>query len=155
MPGPFISRGSNVKAAIFQEAHKPLTIEDLEVRDPGPGEVLVRTVCSGVCHSDMHFLDGSWALPLPTVLGHEAAGVVERVGEGVSYVEAGDHVIMSFKPFCGACYYCLRGAPQLCSDQSLNASMAARLTWKGGIFGAQQRGVGNFALRRPREPQAL
>ncbi|MCZ6806653.1 MAG: Zn-dependent alcohol dehydrogenase [Deltaproteobacteria bacterium] len=133
-----------MKAAVFQEANKPLTIEDVEVRDPVPGEVMVRTVCSGVCHSDLHFVDGSWALPMAAVLGHEAAGVVERVGDGVTYVEAGDHVIMSFKPFCGGCYYCLRGTPQLCSDQSLNLSMVSRLKWKGNPV-LQFANVGSFS----------
>jgi S-(hydroxymethyl)glutathione dehydrogenase/alcohol dehydrogenase len=83
-------------------------------------------------------------MPMAAVLGHEAAGVVEKVGEGVTYVEAGDHVIMSFKPFCGACYYCLRGTPQLCSDESLNASMASRLTWNGNPV-LQFANVGSFA----------
>ena len=133
-----------MKAAIYQEANKPLTIEEVQVRDPGPGEVLVRTACSGVCHSDLHFVDGSWALPMPAVLGHEASGVVEGVGEGVSYVKAGDHVIMSFKPFCGNCYYCMRGEPHLCSDESVGPAMVSRLTWKGNPV-LQFASVGSFA----------
>ena len=105
-----------MKAAIFEAAHKPLTIEDVDIVDPRAGEVLVRTVCSGVCHSDLHFIDGLWQLPMACVLGHEAAGVVEAVGEGVTYVKPGDRVIMSFKPFCGKCYYCLGGRPNLCNE---------------------------------------
>ncbi len=102
-----------MKAAVFHKAHEPLTIEDVDIRDPGPGEVLVRTAASGVCHSDLHFVDGAWSMPMACVLGHEASGFVERVGEGVSYVKAGDKVIMSFRPFCGQCYFCQRGEPRL------------------------------------------
>ena len=133
-----------MKAAIYQAAHQPLTIEDVDIIDPRPGEVLVRTVCSGVCHSDLHFVDGKWALPIPTVLGHEASGVVEKVGEGVTYVAKGDHVIMSFRPFCGGCYYCLRGEPHLCNDQRQNVASATRLTWKGKPI-LQFASVGSFS----------
>lgn len=133
-----------IKAAVYQKPHQPLTIEEVEIRKPGAGEVLVRTVCSGVCHSDMHFVDGLWQLPIPTVLGHEAAGVVEEVGDGVTYVKKGDRVIMSFRPFCGTCYYCLRGTPHLCNDPGIQASAAGRLTWKGGPL-LQFSNVGSFA----------
>ena len=117
-----------MKAAVFQEANKPLTIEDVDIIDPRAGEVLVRTSCSGVCHSDLHFVDGSWQLPMSCVLGHEAAGVVEAIGEGVTYVKPGDRVIMSFRPFCGKCYYCLGGRPNLCNDPEIGAASASRLT---------------------------
>ena len=133
-----------MKAAIFQKANEPLTIEEVDVIDPRPGEVMVRTVCSGVCHSDLHFVVGSSELPLSCVLGHEAAGVVERVGEGVSYVAPGDHVIMSFAPFCGSCYYCMRGAPHLCNDDAKNAAMLQRLSWKGQPV-MQFANVGSFS----------
>ncbi len=133
-----------MKAAVYQKPHEPLTIEEVELRKPSAGEVLVRTVCSGVCHSDMHFVDGLWQLPIPTVLGHEAAGVVEEIGEGVSYVKKGDRVIMSFRPFCGGCYYCLRGEPHLCNDQAIAASAVGRMTWKGGPL-LQFANVGSFA----------
>ena len=133
-----------IKAAVYQKPHEPLTIEEVELRKPNAGEVLVRTVCSGVCHSDMHFVDGLWQLPIPTVLGHEAAGVVEEVGESVGYVKKGDRVIMSFRPFCGACYYCLRGEPHLCNDQGIAASAAGRMTWKGAPL-LQFANVGSFA----------
>jgi len=133
-----------VKAAIFETAHQPLAIEDVQIIDPRPGELLVRTVCSGVCHSDLHFVDGAWQLPMPTVLGHEAAGVVEKVGEGVSYVAPGDRVIMSFRPFCGNCYYCLSGQAQLCEDPVNHAAMTSRLTWKGQPL-LQFASVGSFS----------
>ncbi len=120
-----------MKAAILHEANQPLTIEEIDVIDPRPGEVLVRTSVSGVCHSDLHFVDGNWQIPMPVVLGHEAAGVVEKVGDDVSYVREGDHVIMSFRPFCGACTYCLSGRPNLCNDPHLASLGANRLTWDG------------------------
>jgi S-(hydroxymethyl)glutathione dehydrogenase/alcohol dehydrogenase len=132
-----------MKAAIFQEANKPLTIEDIDTIDPRANEIMVRTVCSGVCHSDLHFVDGLWALPMPTVLGHEAAGIVERVGDQVTYVKPGDRVIMSFRPFCGSCYYCLGGRPNLCNDPNLGALSASRLSWKGKPV-LQFASVGSF-----------
>ena len=133
-----------MKAAIFEEANKPLTIEDVDIIDPRPGEVLVRTMCSGVCHSDLHFIDGLWRLPMAAVLGHEAAGVVEAIGDGVTYVQPGDRVIMSFRPFCGTCYYCLGGRPNLCSSPTHGEASASRLTWKGKPL-LQFSSVGSFA----------
>ncbi len=133
-----------MKAAVFQEANKPLTIEDVDIVDPRAGEVLVRTSCSGVCHSDLHFVDGLWQLPMSCVLGHEAAGVVEAIGEGVTYVKPGDRVIMSFRPFCGTCYYCLGGRPNLCNDPSISAASLNRLQWKGQPI-MQFASVGSFA----------
>ena len=120
-----------MKAAILHGANEPLTVEEIDVIDPRPTEVLVRTSVSGVCHSDLHFVDGSWKIPLPVVLGHEAAGVVEKVGDSVSYVQPGDHVIMSFRPFCGSCTYCLSGRPNLCNDAAQAAMSAGRLSWDG------------------------
>lgn len=133
-----------MKAAIFQKAHEPLTIEDVDLAELRPDEVLVRTVCSGVCHSDLHVVDGMGNLRMPMVLGHESSGVVERVGKHVSYVVPGDRVIMSFKPFCGRCYYCLGGRPNLCNDRELAAASARRITWKGKPV-LQMGGVGSFA----------
>ncbi len=120
-----------MKAAVFQEANQPLTIEDVDIVDPRAGEVLVKTSCSGVCHSDLHFIEGLWQMPHACVLGHEAAGVVEAVGENVTYVKPGDRVIMSFRPFCGRCYYCLGGRPNLCNSPEFRAAAMTRLSWKG------------------------
>jgi S-(hydroxymethyl)glutathione dehydrogenase/alcohol dehydrogenase len=92
-----------------------MTIEEVTLDEPGPGQVLVKTKASGVCHSDLHFIEGLWPVPLPAVLGHEAAGVVERIGPGVTYVEPGDHVIGLFIPFCGTCDRCTTGRPNLCA----------------------------------------
>ena len=133
-----------MKAAIFQKAHEPLTIEDVDLAELRPDEVLVRTVCSGVCHSDLHVVDGMGNLQMPMVLGHESSGVVEQVGRDVSYVKSGDRVIMSLKPFCGRCYYCLGGRPHLCNDRELAAASARRITWKGKPV-LQMGSVGSFA----------
>ncbi|MGB6836182.1 MAG: Zn-dependent alcohol dehydrogenase [Dehalococcoidia bacterium] len=105
-----------MKAAVLYEVNKPLVIEEIDIDEPGPGQVMVKTVSSGVCHSDLHFIEGLWPTELPVVLGHEAAGVVERVGEGVTYVQPGDHVVMNFIPFCGTCRFCQTGRPVLCTQ---------------------------------------
>jgi S-(hydroxymethyl)glutathione dehydrogenase / alcohol dehydrogenase len=107
-----------VKAAILHEAGKPLVIEEVQVSEPGPREVLIRTVAVGVCRSDLHFIDGAFPHPLPTVPGHEAAGVVEAVGSGVTHLKPGDHVITFFTVFCGSCEMCVSGRPSLCTDPS-------------------------------------
>src|SRR4029077_8991855 len=82
-----------VKAAVLEEIPGELVVGDVEVRDPGPREVLVRTVAAGLCHSDLHFMEGKWGTEVPVVLGHESAGIVEAVGELVTYVQPGDPVI--------------------------------------------------------------
>ncbi len=103
-----------MKAAILRAYNQPLSVEDIEIDGPGPGEVLVKTVATGVCHSDLHCIDGALPVPPPSVLGHEPAGVVEAVGEGVTHVAPGDHVIGCLSAFCGTCEFCLRGDPNLC-----------------------------------------
>jgi S-(hydroxymethyl)glutathione dehydrogenase/alcohol dehydrogenase len=104
-----------VRAAVFNGPRQPLEIKTLQLPgEPGLGEVLVRLAASGVCHSDLHALDGEWDTPAPLVLGHEGAGIVEAVGEGVDHLAAGDHVILSWTPSCGRCEYCASGRPVLC-----------------------------------------
>ncbi|MGH6955066.1 MAG: alcohol dehydrogenase catalytic domain-containing protein, partial [Caulobacteraceae bacterium] len=90
-----------MKAAVLREVGKPLQIEDVQIGKPGPHEVLIRTAAAGVCHSDLHFVEGSYRYPLPAVLGHESAGVVEQVGSEVRTVKPGDHVITCLSAFCG------------------------------------------------------
>lgn len=107
-----------MKAAILFEQGTPLEIADVRVDAPGPREVLIRTVACGVCRSDLHFVDGAFPHPLPTVPGHEAAGVVEAVGSDVAHLKPGDHVITFFTAFCGACELCVTGRPSLCIDAS-------------------------------------
>jgi S-(hydroxymethyl)glutathione dehydrogenase / alcohol dehydrogenase len=103
-----------VRAAVLPEIPSALEIQDVEVDAPGPREVLMRTAAAGVCHSDLHFMEGKYPYPTPAVLGHESAGVVEAVGRDVTYVRPGDHVITCLAVFCGSCRYCTTGRPQLC-----------------------------------------
>jgi S-(hydroxymethyl)glutathione dehydrogenase/alcohol dehydrogenase len=105
------------RAVICRELNKPVTVEDVTVDPPKRGEVLVKLGACGVCHSDLSAITGTIALPLPLVLGHEGAGVVEEVGAGVTDFEKGDHVIFSFIYMCGKCRFCLAGRPVLCLEQ--------------------------------------
>ena len=102
-------------AAVMYEVNKPLVVEDVEVLEPRAHEVLVRWMANGVCHSDLHVITGDYPHPLPVVLGHEAAGVVEKVGAGVDTVAVGDHVCSSYIPSCGRCWYCISGQPTMCA----------------------------------------
>ena len=90
-----------MKAAVFHTPGSPLTIEEVGISKPGPREVLVRTVAVGVCHSDLHVVDGMYPHPAPVVLGHEAAGIVEQVGSDVRTVKPGDHVVTCLSVYCG------------------------------------------------------
>src|SRR5437667_4350261 len=103
-----------MRAAVLTEVNKPLRILDLEQEGPKAGEVRVQVKAAGVCMSDWHIMNGDWPLPLPMVLGHEAAGIVAELGPGVSNVRKGDHVIFSFRPHCGHCSYCSKGRNVLC-----------------------------------------
>lgn len=103
-----------MKAAVLREVDRPLEVEEVQIDNPGPTEILVRTGATGVCHSDLHFVEGLYAIAMPAVLGHEAAGTVEAVGELVSYVKPGDRVILCLSVFCGHCERCLSGRPVLC-----------------------------------------
>ncbi|MCH2172560.1 Zn-dependent alcohol dehydrogenase [Myxococcota bacterium] len=103
-----------MQAAVMRELNAPLEIEDLQVDTPGPHEVLTRTVASGICHSDLHVIEGGIPMATPCVLGHEPAGIVEAVGSEVSEVAVGDHVIGCLNAWCGHCEFCLTGRPHLC-----------------------------------------
>jgi S-(hydroxymethyl)glutathione dehydrogenase/alcohol dehydrogenase len=114
-----------------------MTVEEVELGEPGPGEVEVRLAASGVCHSDWNVVTGATANPLPAVLGHEGAGVVGAVGDGVETVAEGDHVVLSWLPACGRCFYCSRGRQVLC-----DVAMADmfRGTLPGGTLRLSQNG---------------
>src|SRR6266516_467054 len=103
-----------VKAAVHYEAGQGVEIEMLDLEEPRAHEVRVRYVASGVCHSDLHHIQGLVPHPSPVVYGHEGAGIVEAVGPDVSGVRVGDHVLTSYIPSCGRCYYCTIGRPNLC-----------------------------------------
>src|SRR5262245_29334206 len=129
---PTSPQEESMKAAVFHGAHKPLTIENVEIDKPLAREVLVRTVASGVCHSDLHFVDGFYPFPTPAILGHEAAGIVETVGPQVNEFKAGDHVIACLSVFCGACDYCLTGKTHLCQTRPVRKKEEPpKLTWNG------------------------
>jgi len=103
------------RAAVLYQPKTPMVIEELDLEDPRDGEVTVKVAAAGVCHSDYHVMIGEWSSPMPVVLGHEGAGVVEKVGPGVKNVKVGDHVILNFRPNCGWCAHCVRGQPVLCN----------------------------------------
>lgn len=102
------------KAMVMYETGKPMVLEELELDQPGPGEVLMRIEATGVCHSDAHYLTGDLIAKTPIVLGHEGAGIVEAVGEGVTAFKPGDKAVLLWRPRCGNCEYCLAGRPALC-----------------------------------------
>jgi len=105
------------QAAICRELNRVIVVEEIAVASPGRGEVLVKLAACGVCHSDLSAINGTIALPLPLVLGHEGAGTVEEVGEGVSDLARGEHVVFSFIYMCGKCRFCVAGRPVLCLEQ--------------------------------------
>jgi S-(hydroxymethyl)glutathione dehydrogenase/alcohol dehydrogenase len=114
-----------MRAAILEAAPGELVIDDVQIGTVGPHEVLVHTVAAGLCHSDLHFIQGLYPYPLPAVLGHESAGIVEAVGDEVTDFAVGDHVISCVSGFCGACRYCLSGRPFLCDKVGLGRAAGA------------------------------
>lgn len=132
-----------MKAAVLYERRTPLLIEDLHLVPPGPGEVEIKLVASGVCHSDLHHIQRDTPSVLPLVLGHEGAGIVSAVGPNVTRVKPGDHVIIAFGPKCGECFYCVRGMPYLCTP----AKPARPRLYKNGEVINQFLEVATFAER--------
>ncbi len=137
-----------MKAAVLCEQPGELVIEDLVVDTPGPQEVLIRTVGAGLCHSDLHFMEGIFRSPLPAVMGHESAGIVEAVGSDVTYVQPGDAVVACLSIFCGQCPKCLSGRPHLCQNgraTSRARDAAPRLQRADGTAVDQMARLGGFA----------
>ena len=120
-----------MKAAVLYEPNKPLIIEEVSINKPASREVLIRTAVAGLCHSDLHFMEGLYPWPLPAILGHESSGVVEEVGSDVAYVKPGDHVVTCLSVFCGTCEMCTTGRPVLCTgtDVKLIPGVADRFSW--------------------------
>jgi S-(hydroxymethyl)glutathione dehydrogenase/alcohol dehydrogenase len=139
-----------MKAAVLRELHAPLTIESVEVDKPGRREVLVRTAATGVCHSDLHAIEGNsrFSSDKAMVLGHEGAGVVEAVGEDVTTMRVDDHVVACLSGFCGTCAQCLGGHPNLCVGGAVarERGSAPRLSQKGQEC-TSFAGIGSFAER--------
>lgn len=105
-----------MKAAVMYENNKPLQIEEVTLDEPQSQEVLVKMVATGVCHTDLHFIKGEMPCAMPVVLGHEGAGIVEKVGPGVTTLQPGDHVVLMVAWSCGKCRYCVSGRPAMCPE---------------------------------------
>jgi S-(hydroxymethyl)mycothiol dehydrogenase len=131
-----------VRAVVARSKGAPVSVETILVPDPGPGEALVRVQACGVCHTDLHYREGAIGDDFPFLLGHEAAGVVEAVGEGVTDVVPGDFVILNWRAVCGRCRACRRGQPWYCFDTH-NARQ--KMTLKDGTELAPALGIGAFA----------
>ena len=136
-----------MKAAVLIEAGKPLQIEQINIANPGPHEVLIRTAACGLCHSDLHFIEGTYPHPLPAIPGHEAAGIVEAVGSEVRTVKVGDAVVTCLSAFCGHCEYCVTGRMSLClgGDTRRKAGEAPRLARPDGSIVNQMLNLSAYA----------
>jgi S-(hydroxymethyl)glutathione dehydrogenase / alcohol dehydrogenase len=138
-----------MKAAVFYRPNQPLAIEEVDLGQPRKGEALVKIAASGLCHTDLHLIEGHFPWPAPAVLGHEAAGIVEQVGDGVDSVQPGDHVVLASTPSCGVCRYCVADKPYLCTAASGSQLMrdgTSRLTLsKDGRSLYHFLGVSTFA----------
>jgi S-(hydroxymethyl)glutathione dehydrogenase / alcohol dehydrogenase len=134
------------KAAVCRAYGAPLTIETVELAEPGPGEVLIKTAACAICHSDIFFFDGAWGGDLPAVYGHEAAGVVEAVGAGVTRLKVGDHVVATLIRNCGFCPACTEGAPFFC-EETFPLDRATPLHDGAGAPIVHGLGMGAFAER--------
>ncbi|MHA3023343.1 Zn-dependent alcohol dehydrogenase [Mycobacterium sp. BMJ-28] len=127
MSQPSETTARTVRAVVFTEPGTPVRTVDVELAPPGPGEVEVAIAGAGVCHSDLHVVKGEWDVPAPVVLGHEGSGVVTAVGAGVTGLEIGDHVVLSWVPGCGSCRQCELGRPWQCE-------VAATVVAAGGVL---------------------
>ena len=136
-----------MKAAVLVETGKPLVIEDVVISKPGPHEVLIRTAACGLCHSDLHFIDGTYPHPLPAIPGHEAAGIVEAIGSEVRTVAVGDAVVSCLSAYCGHCEFCVSGRMSLClgADTRRGPDEAPRITRPDGTTVGQMLNLSAFA----------
>jgi S-(hydroxymethyl)glutathione dehydrogenase/alcohol dehydrogenase len=136
-----------MKAAVMRAQNAPLSLEEVGIDSPGPGEVLIKTAASGICHSDLHVIEGGLPVPPPCILGHEPAGIVEAVGAGVTDFKPGDHVIGCITQWCGVCKFCTQGRPYLCPTQYMGRPLDAkpRLTSQDGSPLIQFANLSSFA----------
>jgi NDMA-dependent alcohol dehydrogenase len=139
-----------MQAALLAEPNSKFFIDTVELDPPKKGEVLIKMVAAGICHSDWHVASGTTQHAMPVIAGHEGSGIVEAIGEGVNRVKVGDHVTLSWTPDCGECFYCLRNQPNLCETftepiwAGVQLDGTSRVSWKGEtvyIFS----GLGTFA----------
>lgn len=139
-----------MQAAVLTEFNTPFQIETVDLAPPKAGEVLIKMAAAGVCHSDWHVVEGHSYFPLPIICGHEGAGIVEAVGDGVAKVEPGDHVTLSFRAYCGDCFYCQNDKAVLCETFSdalksgLQMDGTSRISWDGELVYIMT-GLGCFA----------
>ncbi len=133
-----------VRGVVAREKGAPVTVETVHVPDPGPGEAVVAVAACGVCHTDLHYREGGINDDFPFLLGHEAAGTVEAVGEGVANVAPGDYVVLAWRAPCGTCRSCRRGRPWYCFD---SANAAQPMTLGDGTPLTTALGIGAFAER--------
>jgi S-(hydroxymethyl)glutathione dehydrogenase / alcohol dehydrogenase len=136
-----------MKAAVLESIPNELVIDDVSIDKPGPNEVLVTVAAAGLCHSDLHFMEGKYPHQCPAVLGHECAGVVEAVGDNVTYLQPGDHVIGCLSAYCGTCDYCLTGRLFLCNNRGVleRSKGAAPRLHRGGQSVNQFMRLSSFA----------
>jgi S-(hydroxymethyl)glutathione dehydrogenase / alcohol dehydrogenase len=154
-----------MRAAVLHSIPGELAIEQVTLDKPGANEVLVRTAAAGLCHSDLHFIEGKYTMATPVVMGHESAGVVEAVGPEVTYVKPGDHVITCLSVFCGHCEFCLAGRPALCTrigterqpGEPPRLSFAGSRCWQFAALGsfAEQMLVHEHAVAKIRHDMPL
>jgi S-(hydroxymethyl)glutathione dehydrogenase / alcohol dehydrogenase len=135
-----------MRAAVLNTCPGHLDIEELQIDAPAAHEVLIRTAAAGLCHSDLHFMEGKYPAQTPVVMGHESAGVVEAVGSEVTYVKPGDHVVTCLSVFCGECEHCLTGNPARCLGRGTRRPEGAspRVSRDGEPVG-QFTALGSFA----------
>ena len=139
-----------MQAAILTEAHTPFKIETVELDPPKAGEVLVKMAAAGICHSDWHLVAGKAPFASPMILGHEGAGIVQAIGNGVTRVKPGDHVTLSWKACCGECFYCQNDQPAICDthqteiEAGVQTDGTSRIRWRGEPV-YMLGGLGTFA----------
>ena len=133
-----------MKAAVLYEFGQPLVVEDIEVDAPKDGEIKVKLAACAICHSDIHAIEGAWGGSLPVVYGHEAAGVIDEVGAGVTRVAAGDHVVVTLIRSCGRCHHCAKGDVHIC-EGSFALNTQSRLRTRDGDSVSQGIKTGAFA----------
>ena len=133
------------KAAVLWEVNTPWSVEEIDLDAPGPGEVLVKLAASGMCHSDEHLVTGDLPFGLPIIGGHEGAGVVQDVGEGVSWLAPGDHVVFGFIPSCGRCASCSTGHQNLC-DLGALMGLGRQITDGGSRHHARGQDLGLMCI---------
>ena len=134
-----------MKAAVLNQPQTPMTLDEVDLADPIAGEAKVRVIAAGVCHSDLHFIEGTYRSRYPVILGHEVAGVVESVGPGVTNVSPGDRVILGFVQPCGTCRFCASGRPAICLNPARTRRSDNPARTRNGEAVAAMTNVGGFA----------